>query len=200
MQKPQIPLNLAALFKNSWTNSYPDSSHYSCVTSPGVTAYFIGSRWQAVPMLCTEMTQSSAAATTTGPRSIQEKPKEQQSGFATRLLNYKASRQLGAQAEWACKGHRHTLCHRKNKREEIKLLRLPSLLDGIVVVEVVESDGICRMPVWWTPRWELFFLLACPPSWHRKFCFWDVASYRLHINNYKLIFWRSLKREFKRRK
>lgn len=50
-------------------------------------------------MLYTEQTQSSAATTTTGPRSIQEKPKEQQGGLATRLLNYKASRQLGAQAE-----------------------------------------------------------------------------------------------------
>lgn len=161
MQNLQIPLNLAALFKTSWTNSYPDSSRYSSVTSPGVTADANklcpcpALKWhEVVQLLCP----------TRGPRSIQEKPKEQQSGFATRLLNYKASRQLGAQAEWACKGRRHTLRCRKSKREEIKLLRLPSLLDGVVVVEVVESDGVCRMPVWWTPRWELFFLLVCPPS------------------------------------
>lgn len=36
---------------------------------------------------------------------------------------------------------------RNSNREEVELLRLPSLLDGIVVVEVVESDGVCRMPV-----------------------------------------------------
>lgn len=93
------------------------------------------------------------------------------------------------------------LCHRKSKREEIKLLRLPRLLDGIVVVEVVEADGVCRMPVCWPPWWEFFFLLVCPPSWHRKFCLRNIVSYWLHVDNYELILWRSLIKEMiKKRK
>lgn len=78
-----------------------------------------------------------------------------------------------------------------------KLLRLPGLLDGVVVVQVIVADGVCGIPVRGTPGRELFPPLDCP---RKKFLLWDVAFYWLHIDNYELVLGRSLISGMERRK
>lgn len=63
------------------------------------------------------------------------------------LLNYKASGSLKHRQIELAKYTDIPYVAEKAKGKQKKSLRLPGLLNGIVVVEVVESDGISRMPV-----------------------------------------------------
>ena len=151
-----------------------------------------------------ERMQSSEAATRRGLRSVWEKAKEQNSVLA--WICSQAGELQGFQAAWSTgrgnmqRTQAYSISTEKAKRQRQSLLRLPSLFNGIIVVEAVESHGVCRVPVWWTPWWDFFFLLSSLLFWCRRFCLWSVASHLLHFSNYKLILRSSLMRDVKRRK
>lgn len=108
------------------TTPCPNSSHSSSVTSPRSSGLTRGA----------ERTQSSGSC---GCNWTKTDPKK-----AKRAGKWLCS-QAAERAERACGGHGKPCAAGKGK--EVKLLRLPGLLDGVVVVQVVVPDGVRGIPV-----------------------------------------------------